>query len=970
MEAKLKENGWFLSSEGVAECEKACNKEKPSLQEMSKAALNLDLKQYGIKHLPDDINKGKVSALSGPMVLQVQKLRNISAPKAYEESSHSPRLLKIQLTDGQLSCQGLENSSIPDLSLSIPPGTKVCLTGTIAVKETYLMLDSNNTKVLGGEVEKLKEKWELNKTLAKHSRMALSGEGPPPFVPFSQGIEAASESKGRTVDNPKVNGVFQNSTEKPRSPKSRDSNVPPRARTYDNTRNNRPVSQDQKESAVKKFANHQREEKSDSKRVHPDRTNNKYTADEGREKDTKAADSETLNHDRARKGFNQAEDSRYNSRTDHHEKSERLSSRSQEPSRGGGRLRGRGGRREAPARGRLENDNVNDVEDYRSRQPSEPALWDFLSTKFPTVQDSKNQKPLKSVENKKNDETNQERPPPRPPPKPDSDLKPKPQHKQDSRVEKTENEAPPRQLQGDAQGEYATARELERPKHDTSPHQRDGRQQSKPQREQYYKQQQAKGKGSRRHDHDSRPYNQSLPPRLQKKQQQQQQQRLQLQQQQQHQTQHHHQHNPGEDTEVNNDNHVETGYTSATSPPSVAQEDDAIVRFSTAPATHQSEYVEESSTQMPHPLHFQEPQGGGGSYHPQQYGAQAKWHKNYRQGSEHYSPQSFTPPNVQQQQQQHLEFVSMAMESQRLQTQFVVSQSQPFVERAGREQAEMAMPQEYQYVQQPQPPMQTYPVYQVRPAQIPQQQIAAQQTVTQQVVASPITATQVVWKKGDHCLAPWRDGQFYSAKMEDLIHDGVNCLVSFLDFHNSNDVVPLSSLRPFPIIAWGESGNPPPPPRGAVATVPYYAQQTPVNIVTRPQMVIPVSGHPPFVAGTRPTLVHSTAVHAQIPWQPAQVQHQEVRPAAFQPVVHYGAVPQSSSGEPGQAAYAVATGAGVHYVRGVKEIPGQDVYIGLPEGGRGRSSPNSGGYAKPRRTNKPTQNYYVPPRQQKFKDKG
>lgn len=48
-------------------------------------------------------------------------------------------------------------------SLSIPPGTKISLTGTIAVKENLLMLDSNNTKVLGGEVEKLKEKWELNK---------------------------------------------------------------------------------------------------------------------------------------------------------------------------------------------------------------------------------------------------------------------------------------------------------------------------------------------------------------------------------------------------------------------------------------------------------------------------------------------------------------------------------------------------------------------------------------------------------------------------------------------------------------------------------------------------------------------------------------------------------------------------------------------------------------------------------------
>lgn len=44
--------------------------------------------------------------------------------------------------------------------------------------------------------------------------------------------------------------------------------------------------------------------------------------------------------------------------------------------------------------------------------------------------------------------------------------------------------------------------------------------------------------------------------------------------------------------------------------------------------------------------------------------------------------------------------------------------------------------------------------------------------------------------------------QFYSAKMEELVADGVHCMVSFLDFHNSCDIVPLSSLRPFPIIAW------------------------------------------------------------------------------------------------------------------------------------------------------------------------
>jgi len=35
--------GRFLSTEGVAECERACNKEKPSLQDMSKAALNVSV---------------------------------------------------------------------------------------------------------------------------------------------------------------------------------------------------------------------------------------------------------------------------------------------------------------------------------------------------------------------------------------------------------------------------------------------------------------------------------------------------------------------------------------------------------------------------------------------------------------------------------------------------------------------------------------------------------------------------------------------------------------------------------------------------------------------------------------------------------------------------------------------------------------------------------------------------------------
>ena len=33
--------------------------------------------------------------------------------------------------------------------------------------------------------------------------MTLSGEGPPPFVPFGQGVQPGSESKGRSTENPK-----------------------------------------------------------------------------------------------------------------------------------------------------------------------------------------------------------------------------------------------------------------------------------------------------------------------------------------------------------------------------------------------------------------------------------------------------------------------------------------------------------------------------------------------------------------------------------------------------------------------------------------------------------------------------------------------------------------------------------------------------------------------------------------------
>ena len=50
-----------------------------------------------------------------PLVLQVSKVRNVSAPKAFEESGTAPRLLRMALTDGFSTVHALEIQNIKPL---------------------------------------------------------------------------------------------------------------------------------------------------------------------------------------------------------------------------------------------------------------------------------------------------------------------------------------------------------------------------------------------------------------------------------------------------------------------------------------------------------------------------------------------------------------------------------------------------------------------------------------------------------------------------------------------------------------------------------------------------------------------------------------------------------------------------------------------------------------------------------------
>ncbi|XP_038055365.1 tudor domain-containing protein 3-like [Patiria miniata] len=185
VEANLLNQGWHLSKEGLERCKNDVSDSR--VEAVVRKAMDIDLRHIAVAAIPTDITKGKMDKMQGPMVLQVQKIRNISAPKANEDSGAAPPLLRIQLTDGHTMVMALVLNSITKIDLSTPPGSKLKLMGSVACNHGFLLLAANNCTFLGGHVEELVQRWELAKSLYHHTRAAVSGSGgPPPWVPFGQ----------------------------------------------------------------------------------------------------------------------------------------------------------------------------------------------------------------------------------------------------------------------------------------------------------------------------------------------------------------------------------------------------------------------------------------------------------------------------------------------------------------------------------------------------------------------------------------------------------------------------------------------------------------------------------------------------------------------------------------------------------------------------------------------------------------
>ncbi|XP_034437036.1 tudor domain-containing protein 3 isoform X1 [Hippoglossus hippoglossus] len=234
----LTKEGWYLSDEGIAELKGSA--EKVTHSDIIRIALDNDLRSTGRKFLPSDINSGRTEKLDGPCVLQVQKVRNISAPKDHEESQGAPRILRLQMTDGHTTCVGLEFKHLSKISLNTPPGTKVKLLGTLQVKNGLLLLDDSKISVLGGEVYHMVEKWELQRSLAKHSRNHIGAEGgPPPFVQFGQKCARKDEVDSRDLDQRKTLqtlNVFKSADENDEFEKQRTAAIAEVAKTKEGPR--------------------------------------------------------------------------------------------------------------------------------------------------------------------------------------------------------------------------------------------------------------------------------------------------------------------------------------------------------------------------------------------------------------------------------------------------------------------------------------------------------------------------------------------------------------------------------------------------------------------------------------------------------------------------------------------------------------------------------------------------------------
>ncbi|EYB88869.1 hypothetical protein Y032_0240g3349 [Ancylostoma ceylanicum] len=88
---------------------------------------------------------------------------NVSQPKIKEDSRSDDDIVRLSLTDGHTSISAILLEYIKGLSADTPPGTKLLITGKVPIEGGFVLLSPSNVNIIGGRVEKLIEKWMIER---------------------------------------------------------------------------------------------------------------------------------------------------------------------------------------------------------------------------------------------------------------------------------------------------------------------------------------------------------------------------------------------------------------------------------------------------------------------------------------------------------------------------------------------------------------------------------------------------------------------------------------------------------------------------------------------------------------------------------------------------------------------------------------------------------------------------------------
>ncbi|RZC34245.1 recQ-mediated genome instability protein 1-like, partial [Asbolus verrucosus] len=179
-----------------------------------------DLRDVEVPCLPPNLSSQKYFTLNGNFCLQMMQVVDISKPKLWQlqkiRNSNAltratqqdgdtvgtgKRLLQLTLTDGVQEVEAMEYRPVPSLNLNLSPGIKVRIMGPVIVRRGRLMLEQQNVKVLGGEVEDILVSHAAENVLARFLKLP---ENPNPVVIEEKNLSVEEEEDKGPKNSMKV----------------------------------------------------------------------------------------------------------------------------------------------------------------------------------------------------------------------------------------------------------------------------------------------------------------------------------------------------------------------------------------------------------------------------------------------------------------------------------------------------------------------------------------------------------------------------------------------------------------------------------------------------------------------------------------------------------------------------------------------------------------------------------------------